>query len=232
MKKYLLNIFIIINVIFSCNSYSYSEDNFSLYGVTIGESYDEVKQNGIERGYEIIEPSSLDENYLERALSKFLNKDLYEKISKISPLDTKRKISYSDVVYNYFKENVFLICYRDNKKSISLDIYCIKDFNELNVFAIIAKANVKSIIDTFNKRYGNYEIKEYKSNSWGGNEKFYIWTNKDIVALADFDLYSFILADTSQVDEMFSAIYNDYVMDNREAELKEKEYQKKRDEEI
>lgn len=233
MKKIFFYIFIIINVLFFNNCLSYSVENFSLYGVSIGDSYDEVKENANKRGYSINESNNLNLSvYTKNLLIKLLNKDLYEKISNINEKPFDSKISFNDIESNYFGENIFRLSYEEDEKLVNLDIYFIKDNNQLNVFLIIANSNIKSIIQTFNKRYGNSKIKEYKSEGWGSDSKFNIWENGNIIALGDFDLSNFIIVDTSELNDIFETIYDDYIFENNDKERKEKELQMKRDEEI
>lgn len=228
MKKILFNLFV-INILLFVYNISYSNDDFSLYGVSIGESYDDVKQNGVDRGYNIIETNHFDDNYISNITKIFLGSNVDKNINAI-PQEYYSK--YLHVRYEYFKENIFMLRYESKEKLVNLDIYFIKDFNQLNVFMIIANDNISSIIDTFNKKYGNYKIKEYKENGWGGDRKYYIWDNGDINASVEDNSSPFILVDTSQINEIFGTIYNDYMNEIKEEKVKQIELKKKRDGEI
>lgn len=238
MKKILLNIFLIINIIFVWHDISYSSEKFSLYGVCIGDNYDDVKENGIKRGYNVIDFTEFSiTGYGFNILMSQSNKNLHEKILSIvqQPFETL----FNEVEKKFFNENIFGIHYDDSEKLVSLDIYFTKVYEDiheqLKVFLIIPRSNIEKIIETFNKRYGNGNVIEYKSKGWGGvgDDKYYIWKNGDIIALGKTDFGSqFFLVDTSEFNEIYETIYNDYIFEKEDKDRKEKELQKKRDEEI
>lgn len=246
MKRIFMSIVMAV-VIFSFPGNGRAEDAFSLYGVSLDSTYDQVLTNGLERGYKV------SCTFIPSAFSKKIPKDMFFFHNYFEVYDSLKKIPNIEIITDAdelkFVDNGLRNLANKGQRYFDEVVYKGKDIPETNVvfyksgpdsrklLMLLSKLSgyganrVDGLVQGLKEKYGSPKeiLIEDDVIVNEKDKKVLLWRHDGQMLVLDEGKQLLLLCDTPQVNAAFDEImvqFNNLVNQQRERQSIESEQQK------